>query len=176
MAAENRYLSTGTIALADYKKGEGYDKNSDSSSVYIPYMGNNQMADNREHSRCNSTVGDIRIMHLTTRCICVQRWHSKENKRDNEEEIIMFEYMYDHTPQGKLELQTAYAIHENFTKEMRHLKSCIGNAFMMSVVGVWMLYFGGYDAMVGLIGLGIWMASVSVIIKAFNEMKHLRRR
>lgn len=88
----------------------------------------------------------------------------------------MFEYMYDHTPAGKMELQTAYVIHERFEREMKHLKVCIGNAFMMSVVGIWMLYFGGYDAMVGLIGLGIWTASVSVIIKAFIEMKHLRRR
>ena len=79
---ENRYLSTGTIALADYKKGEGYDKNSDSSSVYIPYMGNNQMADNREHSRCHSTVGDIPALHFASCYICMERQHIKDNKEN----------------------------------------------------------------------------------------------
>ena len=88
----------------------------------------------------------------------------------------MFEYMYDHTPAGKMELQTTYVIHERFEREMRHLKACIGNAFMMSTLGIWMIYFGGYDATVGLIGLAIWAASVSVIAKGLREMKHLRRR
>lgn len=87
----------------------------------------------------------------------------------------MFEYMYDHTPAGKMELQTAYVVHERFEREMRHLKACIGNAFMMSTLGIWMIYFGGYDALVGLIGLAIWAASVSVIAKGLHEMKHLRR-
>lgn len=88
----------------------------------------------------------------------------------------MFEYMYDHTPAGKMELQTAYVVHERFEREMRHLKACIGNAFMMSTLGIWMIYFGGYDALVGLIGLSTWIASTTVIFKAFYEMKHLRRR
>lgn len=88
----------------------------------------------------------------------------------------MFEYMNDHTPAGKLELKTKYMIHERFEREMEHLKSCICNAFMMSMLGIFMIYFGGYDELIGLIGLAIWTASVSVIARIFHEMKHLRRR
>lgn len=88
----------------------------------------------------------------------------------------MFEYMYDHTPAGKMELQTKYMIHEQFERDMKNLKSCLSNTFMMSTLGVWMIYFGGYDAVIGLIGLAMWIASVYVIITIFREMKHLRRR
>lgn len=87
----------------------------------------------------------------------------------------MFEYMYDHTPAGKLELQTKYMIHEQFERDMRHLKSCLSNVFMVSMLGIFMIYFGGYDELIGLIGLAIWIASASVMITIFREMKHLRR-
>lgn len=87
----------------------------------------------------------------------------------------MFEYMYDHTSAGKLELQTKYMIHKKFERDMRHLKSCLSNTLMVSMLGTWMIYFGGYDAVVGLIGLAMWIASASVLMMIFREMKHLRR-
>lgn len=87
----------------------------------------------------------------------------------------MFEYMNDHTPAGKLELQTKYVIHEKFERDMRHLKSCLSNTLMVSMLGIFMIYFGGYDELTGLIGLAIWTASVSVIARIFHEMKRLKR-